>query len=117
MGKWKGALNVAISNSRSNKRRAFVFGLKILKPVAIVAIVIATLLYIAGELTGHHYLQSVLYTVSLYTLPWRTLVQIAPLIDELFPYMFRLFGLGALVAFVRIVGGIGIGVSWLRSQF
>lgn len=116
MGKWKGALKVAVSNSRSNERNAFVHGLKILKPLFLCGLAALLILHVAGEVTGQHYLQGLLYTLILYTLEWRTLIQIAPLIDELLPTFYRIIGLGALVKLVTYVGGAGIGFSWLRNQ-
>jgi hypothetical protein len=116
MGLLRGAINVVRTNARSNRRDAFVFGLKILKPIAAAVVGSVSLLHVHDVVVGTDYLQTVVYTASLYTFRFRTLVQIAPLVDGFLPGVFRIFGLGALVSLVIWVGAIGIGVKWTLGK-
>ena len=116
MGKLRGAVNVARSNYESNKRNAFVYGLNIFKPVAIFCIFVATGLAATDIIAGTDFLQTTLYTISIYVFRWRTLIQLAPLVDQFTPGILRLIGLGTLLKAITVIGVVGIALSWLRNQ-
>jgi uncharacterized membrane protein len=114
MGKWRGTLNVIRSNVDSNTQKTFVHGLKVLEPVAYAAIVVVSILFAHDLVAGTDYIQTIGYTVAVYSFRWRTLVQLAPLVDQFAPGILRLIGLGAMMKLVVYVGGISLGISWLR---
>lgn len=116
MGDLTGAAKLARSSYSSNTRKAFVFGLKILKPVGIWLFLILGLLYTHDLITGQDMFHSVVYGFLVTSLRWRTLIQLAPLVDQFTPGILRLFGLGAVLKGITGVGAIGIAYKWLRNK-
>lgn len=116
MGKLRGTVNVAWSNYKSNKRNAFIHGLRVFKPAAILCVFVAAGLSATDAIADTDFLQTTLYTVSIYAFRWRTLIQLAPLIDQFTPGILRLIGLGTLLNTIVGIGVISIALSWLWNQ-
>jgi len=116
MGKWRGVIKYLIGNQRHNKENAFRRGLDFLFPIFISVIAVVIGLYLYDIATGSDILQTILYFLAAYGLRWRTLIQIAPLVDQFAPSVLRLLGLGGVITTIACVGNLVMAKNWLGTQ-